>query len=242
MFRLALGQVHLTISKFGRRGESLTRLLYCARYRQQHALSPLALTIDGGQPAQSTHTNPSITSHHSDTHGIRSATRLLHIGRGLNAAPPVSPSRRQARPDGTKKPHLAVDIGPPSAPVCAAHGPHTIRRCRNRVLEHWRTPCSTDPVTSPGTTMFSCLAAGTLSPPLSQLHLESCKLLLTVHMRGPPRTVVGAAISRKPRLASLGCSLVSLGTRHISGLGWLSRQACLRMLQGSIEMVRGKCL
>lgn len=77
MFRLALGQVHLTISKFGRRQrkrESLTHspFLYYARHRQQHTctFSPLALTIDDGQLDQSTHTHthPSINHITSQRH------------------------------------------------------------------------------------------------------------------------------------------------------------------------------
>lgn len=78
------------------------------------------------------------------------------------------------------------------------------------------------------------------SGPLVLASSRDRKLLVKTHMKGPPRTIVGAAISRKPRLACLGCALVvSLWTRHISGPGWLSRQACLRMLQGSVVVVRG---
>lgn len=122
-----------------------------------------------------------------------------------------------------KSHHLALDIGPLSAPVCAGHGPHTIKRSRNRTLEYWSTTCSTDPGDVPGhTILLSCLAAGTLSPPLvlpSFLSRVAKLIFITAHAKDPhvPLLVVQQFLGNLGwRLLGAPLWCLSLGTRHIS--------------------------
>lgn len=126
-----------------REEESLTHspFLYYARHRQQHTrtFSPLALTIDDGQLDQSTHTHthPSInhitSQRHTHIHTAYVAPpNCFTWGYGMSApcAPPVSPRRRQARPDGTKKPPSGCRHRAALCPCLSAqrHGPHHIKK------------------------------------------------------------------------------------------------------------------
>lgn len=118
-------QVHLTISKFGRR-QSLTHPFVITRYKTQAAALALSASLPWRSitDSQASPPTPKVRTHHitsqRHTHGIRSVSWLLHMGCVARSAPSVSPARRQARPDGTKKPHLAGDLGPLPVPVCAA--------------------------------------------------------------------------------------------------------------------------
>jgi hypothetical protein len=138
--------------------------------------------------------------------------------------------------------------------------PQPSQHVRNRALEHWRTPPFHRDGDGPEPQYplrNSCLADGTchflLCPAGGSRGASS---MSNDRMRGAPTPTYPTWLQQFP--GNLGWLLLGpvsalhvragetsgLGSTHLwAGLpGWLSGQACLRMLQGSIEVVRGPCL